>query len=178
MVEWTMKRNLVLASVGALVIGALASLSAVAQTCADPYRWQPPPEPAQPALGGTTCSGDTTASGYCGGNFDAPGPAFVILSTFTSNRTATRLSLTGGGAGFDPVVYFSPASSPCGSNAACGATTDTGTPIDLSGAGDVPDGDWFIIVTAASIDGAGACGQFALQANGSFPVALQSFSVD
>jgi hypothetical protein len=173
-----MKRNLLVASLGALAMGALFSVSASAQTCAGPQAWQPN-QTGEPSISGTTCGGDTTATGYCGGNFDAPGPAYVIRSTFAAGHTATSITLSGGGAGFDPVVYFSPASSPCGSNAACGATTDTATPINATdGSGDVANGDWFIVVTAASIDSAGACGNFTLAANGTFPVSLQNFSVD
>lgn len=174
-----MKLKFVATLFGTFAVGTLLSLSATAQTCASPRAWQPPPEGSQPALTGTTCSGDTTAPGYCGGNFDAPGPAYVIRSTFAAGHTATTLALGGGAAGFDPVVYFSAASSGCGANAACGATTDISTPINVADAsGDVQNGDWFIIVTAASIDAAGACGAFTLTTNGSFPVSLQSFSVD
>ena len=76
------------------------------------------------------------------------------------------------------MVYFSAASAGCGTNAACGATTDTGTPINAAdGTGDVQNGDWLIVVTAASIDGANACGNFTLTANGTFPVTLQDFTV-
>lgn len=172
-----MKRNLIVASLGALAMGALFSASAGAQTCASPLAWQPDAS-GQPVVSGTTCGGDTTAGGYCGGNFDAPGPAYVIASTFASPHTATTITLAGGGAGFDPVVYFSAASAGCGTNAACGATTDTGTPINAAdGTGDVQNGDWLIVVTAASIDGANACGNFTLTANGTFPVTLQDFTV-
>lgn len=173
-----MKRNFVIASLGALAVGALFSVSASAQTCASPRAWQPDAS-GNPPISGTTCGGDTTAPGYCGGNFDAPGPAYVIKSTFAAGHTAQTLTLGGGAAGFDPVVYFSAASSPCGTNAACGATSDTATPVNVRDAsGDVQNGDWFIVVTAASIDAAGACGPFTLTTNGTFPVSLQSFSVN
>lgn len=168
-----MKLNLI----ATLAFGSLLSTSALAQTCASPQLWQPDGAGA-PTISGTTCGGDTTAGGYCGGNFDAPGPAYVIKSSFASPHTATSMTLSGGAAGFDPVIYMSAASSPCGANAACGATTDTGTPINVTdGTGDVQNGEWYIIVTAASIDGANACGAFTLTANGTFPVSLQNFDV-
>jgi len=60
--------------------------TATAQTCASPAAWHPG-IPAGASLVGTTCGGDTTAAGYCGGNLDAPGPAYVIQATFAANRT-------------------------------------------------------------------------------------------
>lgn len=172
-----MKRSFHLASLGVFTAGALFSATATAQTCASPLAWHPGAQDA--SFAATTCGGDTTAPGYCGGNFDAPGPAYVLRTTFAPGRTGTTLALGGGAAGFDPVLYFSAASSPCGSNAACGATTDTSTPIRIAdNNSDVPNGDWFIAITAASIDAAGACGPFTLTTNGNLPVSLQSFSID
>lgn len=169
-----MKRNLLVASLGALAMGALFSVSASAQTCAGPDSWQPSAAGDPDIMGATTCGQDTTAAGYCGGNFDAPGPAYVIQSTFDASRTFSAIDLNGGAAGFDPVVYMSAAAGGCGTNAACGPTGDS--TVDVLTA-DVPDGDWFIVVTAASINGPGACGGFDLLSDGSFPVSLQEFSV-
>jgi len=42
---------------------------------------------------------------------------------------------------------------------------------------DIPDGVYYIIVTAATFDGAGSCGTFTLTSDGSLPVELKSFSV-
>ena len=167
-----MKRNLLVASLGALAMGALFSMSASAQTCAGPFSWQPPA--AGNTISGDTCGQDTTAAGYCAGNFDAPGPAYVIQSTFDGTRTFGTINLNGGGAGFDPVIYMTAVAGGCGTNAACGPTGDSTVDVQT---GDVPDGDWFIVVTAASINGAGACGTFDLISDGSFPVSLQEFSV-
>lgn len=167
-----MKRNLLVASLGALAMGALFSMSASAQTCAAPFGWQPPP--GGNTIPGDTCGQDATAAGYCAGNFDAPGPAYVVQSTFDASRTFTNINLDGGAAGFDPVIYMSAVSGGCGTNAACGPTGDS--TVDVLTA-DVPDGDWFIVVTAASINGAGACGAFTLASNGTFPVSLQEFTV-
>ena len=145
----------------------------MAQTCASPA------SVAFPTLGGatmsgTTCGGDTTAAGYCAGNFDAPGPAFVFQATFDGTRTFTNLNLDGGAAGFDPVIYMSAVADGCGTNAACGPTGDS--TVDVL-TGNVPDGDWFIIITAATVNGPGACGPFTLASNGNLPVDLQSFDI-
>lgn len=164
-----MKRNLFVAS---LAFGALFSLPAIAQTCGGPAAWQPDAT-GTPTVTGTTCGGDTTAAQYCAGNLDAPGPAYVIQSTFAATRTFTAISLTGG-AGYDAVMYMSPSAAGCGTNAGCTATGDPGAPIP---SGDVPDGSFFLIVTAATFDAAGSCGTFTFTADGSFPVTLQDFTV-
>jgi len=155
----------------ALILGASVP-AAHAQTCAAPETWQPPV--AGQALVHTTCGGDTTATSYCAGNQSAPGPAYVFQSTFAAPRTFTSISLSGGAAGFDPVMYMSAVSGGCGTNAACGPSGDTGFPIATA---DVSNGDWFIIVTAASIDAGGACGAFTITTDGSYPVELRSFDV-
>jgi len=168
-----MKLGNVCFSLAVLLVTASSGLHA--QTCVSPQIWQPPPEPFQPTLVATTCGGDTTATAYCAGNQSAPGPAYVFHSTFAANRTFTTIALSGGAAGFDPVMYMSAFASGCGTNAACGPSGDTGFPIASA---DVSDGDWYIIVTAASIDAAGACGSFGISSNGSFPVTLTNFTVD
>lgn len=165
-----MKRNLLVCSIGALALGTLFSLSATAQTCAAPGAWQPDAS-GSPTVSGTTCGGDTTAPGYCAGNLDAPGPAYVIQSNFAASRTFTTLSLTGG-AGYDAVMYVE---STCGTNGACTATGDsTGGTIPST---DIPDGTFFIVISAATFDAPGACGTFTITSNGSFPVMLQDFTV-
>lgn len=168
-----MKRNLLVATLGALIAGAF-SVSASAQTCVSPTVWQPG------AAGGSapgtlnTCGGDTTATSYCAGNQSAQGPAVVFHSVFSASRTFTTITLGGGAAGFDPVMYMTAFASGCGTNAACGPSGDTGFPIATA---DVTDGDWYIIVTAAGIDNPAACGAFTLGTNGTFPVTLQNFTV-
>ena len=169
-----MKLNRLVATLSVLTFGAAFSFSAAAQTCAGARPWQPPTA-GETLQNLTTCGGDTTATQYCGGNQDAPGPAYVIRSNFTGDRTFQTITLTGGAAGFDPVMYMSAASSGCGTNAACGASGDGGTPINTA---DVQDGEWFLIVTAAGINAAGACGTFSLASTGSFPVTLKEFSID
>jgi hypothetical protein len=142
-------------------IGALLAVNASAQTCTSPVAFQPPPGGA--SVTGETCDGDTTATGYCG-NFPAPGPAYVFQATFTSARTYTNLEVAGATSAFQPVIYVSSVADGCGTNAACVTPP-------------IPDGQYYIVVTASAADGAGACGSFTLSADGSLPVTLQTFTV-
>ena len=154
-----------------LVVAAVAiANSAAAQTCANPVPYQ---GNLTPALSGTTCGGDTTAAGYCGGNLDAPGPAFVMRSTLNFHRTATSITVNGG-AGYDAIILMSQVSDGCGTNAPCVATGDASSPINLS---TVPDGDYYLIVTAATFDVPGSCGTFTVATNGDLPVELIGFTV-
>lgn len=156
----------------ALFIGA-SSVPATAQTCVSPILW--PPAPAGGSIEThTTCGGDVTATSYCAGNQSAPGPAVVFHTVFASARTFTEISLSGGSSGLDPVMYMSAFADGCGTNAACGRSGDNAFPMSDA---DIPDGDWYLIVTAAGIDSAGACGFFGLSTNGSFPVVLQEFTI-
>lgn len=167
-----MKRNLLVATLGALAMGALFSMSASAQTCEAPFAWQPPT--TGDTISATTCGQeDENGGGFCGGNFGAPGPAYVIQSTFDGTRTFNNVTISDV-AGFGGAVYMSSVANGCGANAACGPTGSPGAPIPTA---DVQDGSWFIIVTAADFDGVGACGTFTLTSDGSFPVTLQDFSI-
>jgi len=148
------------------------SVAAHAQTCANPAPYQGIGGPG-PTLTGTTCGGDTTAAGFCGGNLDAPGPAYVIQMFLDGTRTFTAFYLTGG-AGYDAIFLVSPVSAGCGTNAACTATGDSGSPIP---AGDVPDGEFYLIVTAATFDAPGACGTFTVTRDGALPIELQEFTI-
>lgn len=164
-----MKTAVLIAST--LLLACTAPL--MAQTCAAPA------SVAFPSAGGatlaaSTCGGDTTAPAYCAGNFDAPGPAYVFQATFDATRTFSALNLDGGAAGFDPVIYLSQVAAGCGTDAPCGATGDS--TVDVLSA-DIPDGDWFIIITAATINGPGACGSFSLVSDGNVPVELRSFEI-
>lgn len=166
-----MKRNLFVASFGALAMGALFSVSASAQTCANPVTWQPPV--GGNTVSGTTCGQEPAGQDYCGGNFAGPGPAYVIKSDFAASRTFTTITVTQN-AGFGGAVYMVKTTDGCGVNANCGPTGAPGAPITTT---DVQDGSWYIIVTAANADAAGACGAFTLSTDGTFPVTLQNFTV-
>lgn len=154
--------------IGTSIAAGAASFDAGAQTCASPAGWPP----GGNTVSGTTCGGDTTAPGYCGGNLDAPGPAFVMAITIAPTTNFTEITLVGG-SGYDAVMYVSPASAGCGTNAACTATGDPGAPISSA---DIPVGSYYLIVTAATFDNVGACGTFTLASD--LPVVLQSFTVD
>ena len=95
----------------------------------------------------------------------------MIQSTFAAAGTYTNFAVSGA-SGFTPAIYIT---SNCGQNGACIATGDGSNPVPNSA---IPDtGSFYIIVTAAGFDQAGACGPFTLTADGSFPVQLQSFTV-
>src|SRR5690242_3388354 len=145
-----------------LMASLLAPLPALAQTCADPAIFQPPVGGGSAT--GDTCSGDTTATGYCG-NLPAPGPAYVFTVDVSAAGTFSTLIVTGAIAGFTPVIYLSDVAAGCGTNAPCVAQNP------------IPPGSYFLVVTAAASNGSGACGTFTLTADGSLPVTLQSFTV-
>jgi hypothetical protein len=132
--------------------------------------WQPPA--AGDTINATTCGQETNnGGGFCGGNFDAPGPAYVIQSTFSATGTYQNVAVSNP-TGFTPAIYVT---STCGQNGACVATGDGSNPLTNPA---IPDsGTFYIIITAANFDQAGACGTFTLTADGSFPVQLQSFTV-
>jgi hypothetical protein len=163
--------KLLATSLSALTLGLLFSVSASAQTCATPNAWQPDTTGA-PTINGDSCTGETNnGGGFCGGTFDAPGPAYVIQSTFSATGTYNNVTISNA-TGFTPALYVT---STCGANGACIATGDGGNPLPNSA---IPDsGSFYIIVTAASFDAIGACGTFTLTSDGSFPVQLQSFTV-
>ena len=158
------------------ILGAMCSTSAQAQTCASPASWQPP-APSGNQLQVDTCSGDDSGSALlCGGSYDRVGPVYVIRSIFATPRTFTTITLSGGAAGFDPVMFMTPTAGGCGANQeTCFPSGDTGFPISTT---DVPDGDWLILVTAFGQNLPGSCGSIALASNGSVPVTLTRFTVD
>ena len=43
--------------------------------------------------------------------------------------------------------------------------------------GDIPPGQYYLIVTGADFDAPGACGTFTMSTNGTLPVTLQNFTV-
>jgi len=152
-----------------MVIAVSTSVCAQAQICSSPAIWH---GGSQPMLTGTTCGQETNnGGGFCGGTFDAPGPAFVMQATFAPVGMYTQFSVSNA-SGFTPAIYVT---STCGQNGACVATGDGQNPVPNTA---VPDnGTFYIIVTAASFDQIGACGTFGIVSDGSFPVELQSFSV-
>jgi len=161
--------------VSATALAMLASLTAVplqAQTCAAPQAWQPGTD-GLPLFAGSTCSGENNnGGGFCAGSFPAPGAAFILQLHLGPNRTFSQMSVQSGGAGASQTIYVSSVSAGCGTDAACVAS---GPAIRSQ---DVPDGDWYFIITADATSPNGACGAFTLVSDGSLPVALQAFSID
>lgn len=171
--QWR-RQHLGLKPLGALVLGAI-SVAASAQTCAFPEILQIP-SPTGASRSANTCSGDAAGSVLmCGGTQDRVGPVYVFHSTFTASRTFTTITLSGGAAGFDAVMFMTPTSGGCGANQeTCNPSGDTGVGIAT---GDVPNGDWLIFVTAFGQNAPGACGPITISTDGSFPVALMNFTV-
>jgi hypothetical protein len=171
--ERTVKHELMVSIFGVLAAGA--TMSASAQTCAAPEAWRPPP--AGDARAVDTCNGDDSGAALmCGGTQDRVGPVYVFRTTFAPQRTFTTVTISGGGAGFDPVMFMTPAAGGCGANQeTCNPSGDTGFPIASA---DVPDGDWLILVTAFGQNAPGTCGPVALSSNGSSPVTLTGFTID
>ena len=66
----------------------------------------------------------------------------------------------------------------CASATGCVVMVDESTsPTDTSPTV-LPAGHYFMVVTAAESDPAGACGDYCVQTNGVLPVQLQSFRVE
>lgn len=156
----------------AVVASSLWAGGAIAQTCGAPGSWQPD-DTGNPTLPGDTCTGSDDIALYCGalnstGKLDA-----VYQVTFAAAGTATSVTVGGGAAGFDPIVAIY--SGGCATGDGCVASGEPSLAMDVTG---VADGTYFLGVTAAPPNAAGACGAFELTANGSFPVALQNFSVE
>jgi hypothetical protein len=168
-----MKRKLIVAAFGFAVAGAM-SMSASAQTCASPEAWQPPAQGDSKDV--NTCSGDASGAALmCGGTQDRVGPVYVFRSNFTAEGSATTITLSGAAAGFDPVMFMTPAAGGCGANQeTCNPSGDTGAGINRT---DIPNGEWLIFVTAFGQNAPGTCGPVTLTANGSFPVTLTNFTV-
>ncbi len=155
-----------------LVAGVLGSGAAFAQTCGAPGSWNPDSTGAPPV---TTdlCAGSDSVALFCQ-FLDSSGKNDGIYQiTLAAGFTATSISVNGGTATFNPVTYLY--SDACTTANACVQSGDAGTPLPLTG---TTPGTYFLAVTAAASDGAGACGQPQMSTDGTFPVSLQNFSVE
>lgn len=166
-----MKRNLLLSTLGGVVLAGLFSASASAQTCASPAAWQPSPA-GDPILSGTTCGNETGIAAACQDAFGAPSAAFVAQINVAAEGTFTDIDFTGG-AGYTIAAYLVPSTNGCG-NFACTTTGDETTNMLHA---DIGPGSYYLIVTGADFDAQGACGTFSAEADGSLPVTLQDFSI-
>jgi len=153
----------------------LASGMVFGQTCASPSSWTPDVAGAPPQSG-TTCGAADAVSLYCGLLDSASKPDVIYQITLAAvgpNRTASSIIVGGGAAGFTPNAFLY--SDACAQADACAETGDPLLPLPLTG---VAAGTYFLAVSATSVDGPNACGTYTLTTQGTFPVALQNFSVD
>jgi len=172
-----MKRNLFFSMIGAAVFSAALSMSAqAAQDCAAPDITWNPDAAGSPALSGTTCGHESGITTVCGSNFNAPAAAYVALINVTAAGSFTTITFanTSGGA-FTLATYFVAQATGCNTNGTCTTSGSTATTAKHANLG---PGAYYMIVTGADFDNAGACGTFTATANGTLPVSLQSFTVD
>ena len=166
-----MKRNLLLSTLGGVVLAGMFSASASAQTCAAPAAWNPDVA-GTPTLAGSTCGNEGGIAATCNDAFGAPSAAFVAQIDVAAAGTFTNIDFTGG-AGYTIAAYLVPSANGCG-NFACTTTGDETT--DMLHA-DIGPGSYYLIITGADFDAQGACGDFIAAANGSLPVTLQDFTI-
>ena len=126
---------------------ALVSGSVLAQTCASPLTWNPDAG-GNPIQNGTTCGGTDSVSLFCGALDSAGKPDVVYKVTLAApgaSRTATSITISGGGAGFTPTMNMY--SDACNTADACAQNGDPVSPLPLAG---VPAGTYFLTVSATS----------------------------
>lgn len=157
-----------------LAVVALAlPLAAGAQTCAAPQAWQTD-QSGQPALAGTTCGHEAGIVSVCQGGFTAPGQAYIATVGIADAGTFTTITF-GGGGGYTISAYLVPIASGCNADAACTTVGDASTPMLHA---DIPEGQYFLILTGADFDAAGSCGPFTATPNGTLPVELRTFTIE
>jgi hypothetical protein len=174
-----MKRNPLLVSIGAAVMAVMASASVSAQTCAAPTSWNPTdPSSAANTVTGDLCALSDSVALYCGGLDSAAKNDAIYQGTFTAfgaaDRTFTQITVSGGG-GYTPVTYVY--SGGCATGDGCVGSGEAAVPIPNDAS--IGAGTFFIAVSAAASDAPAACGTYTMVAEGgSFPVSMQSFSVE
>lgn len=157
---------------------ALASASAGAQTCAAPNTTWHPDTTGTPPLQGNSCNLETSFLTYCDQGGSATGSAYVGRVTSAAAGTYTQVTVGSNAAVFTAILGVIPVAQGCAQAPIAG---DTGHCITASSLAvqhaNIPDGDYYFIVTKADFDADGACGDFTLTANGTLPVSLQNFTV-
>jgi hypothetical protein len=160
--------SLLLAVASAIV---LPMSIANAQTCAAPGSWNPDATGAPP-VNADLCVLPDSVSLYCD-FLDSAGKNDAIYQlTLPPAFTNTSISISGGAAGFNPVIFLYTGTCANGNN--CVQSGDTNNPLPLTG---VTPGTYFLAATAAPSDATGACGTITMTTN-AVPVELQSFEVD
>lgn len=162
------------------LLSALFSMSAGAQTCASPDTSWHPDTLGMPTLSGSTCLHETGLISACESTFGAPKEAYVAQINTSAAGTFTTIAVSGGPA-FAATLYAVNTTSsptPCNSSVAGGDTghCQTSSSVSITHA-NLPPASYFLIVTGADFDTAGACDTFTLTANGTLPVTLQNFTV-
>lgn len=155
-----------------LAAGILGSGAAFAQTCGTPGSWNPDTS-GQPNVTTDLCAGSDSVALFCQFLDSAGKNDGIYQITLAAGFTATSISVSGGTASFNPVTYLY--SDACTTANSCVQSGDATTPLPLTG---TAPGTYFLAVTAAPADGAGACGTTIMSTNGTFPVSLQNFSVE
>jgi len=138
---------------------------------------------ATPSDSGNTCTDNAggavanQVASFCGGGqivANQPQEIYQVVLTAAGGGRATSISITGGSATFNPTLYLYTGT--CANGGGCVATGTPGNAADISGVG---AGTYFMAVGGNQTDpqDATACGAFTINANGTLPVKLQSFSV-
>jgi hypothetical protein len=155
-----------------LVAGVLGSGAAFAQTCGAPGSWNPDTTGAPPVVT-DLCAGSDSVALYCQFLDSAGKNDGIYQINLAAGFTATSISVSGAGAGFNPVTILYTAA--CATGDGCSQSGDANNPLPLAG---TAPGAYFLAVSAAPSDAAGACGTTTMTTNGTFPVSLQNFSVE
>lgn len=161
------------------VLATLFSVGANAQSCATPDNTWRPNAAGLPTLSGNTCdaSSETGILSLCEAAQDAHGHAYVLTVPSAALGSYTTISLTNSGfTGYIAVVDVTAAGACNGSGDTghCVTAGDISTPIQHV---NVPDANYYLIVSNSGVDSPAACGPFTLTANGTLPVKLQNFTV-
>lgn len=164
-------KKTILAAIAVVCMSGMGA--AMAQTCTAPGTWQPDAT-GNPPVNGDTCTGSSDSVAlYCGSLNSSGKNDAVYQVNFANPHTAGAVTLTGGAAGFDPIVIIY--SGGCATGDGCVASGDATNPMDVSA---LAPGAYFLAVSAAPPNAAAACGAFGLTTDGTFPVSLQGFSVE
>jgi hypothetical protein len=156
----------------ALACGLLLGTTAHAQTCAAPAQWHPDATGAPPVIADLCALPDSVAL-YCD-FLDSAGKNDAIYQiVLVGGFTAGTISISGAGAGFNPVMFLYNAA--CATGSSCAQSGDANNPLPLVG---IPAGTYFLAATAAPADATGACATITMVTNGWYPVELQSFHIE
>jgi hypothetical protein len=159
----------VAASLLATLVGLGLNASVTAQTCAAPGVFSPDPS-GNPPVAADLCTLPDSVALYCDFLDSSGKPDGIWQITLAPGFTNTLIAVSGGVAGFNPVIFLY--SSACTVGNQCASSGDANIPLALTG---VTPGTYFLAASAAPSDGSGACGAVSLTTN--LPVELQSFDV-